>query len=324
MRETARRGPSSLGRLLMTVVGLSLLGFYAALAYLALLGLRVVWAFRPDTVTLVVAIALGTVFSAYLSYRVGTLGLLSRLDAVSVPRHRAPRLHDRLDRLVEEMDVDRPEIRVGTLPTPTALSLQTRGGGVVVFDADLLRHLSPAEAEAVLAHELAHLEGNDIVIQTLAYTTLRTLVGLVLVATLPITLLVTGAARAIAWMRGQPGAWWQNPLGRARIRIAQFAMALFALVTIAIRARSRRQEFAADARAARVTGNPMALASALRTIERRARTQQGLLSQLTIGGREDDSTRLFATHPETDARIERLQAIAEEQAAGRWTQIPVR
>lgn len=322
MRGAAGPGASSPARVLMVVVGLSLLGLYAVGAYLVYLALQVVWALRPDPTTLVVSLAIGTALAAVLSYRLGTRRLLLRLQAVPVPPDRAPRLHERLDRLVERMGVEQPELRIGELPTPTALSLQT-GGGVIVFDAELLGTLSLDETEAIMAHELAHLEGRDAVVQTMAYTALQTLVGLVLLALLPVTLLVTGVARAIAWVRGRPGTWWQNPIGRLRIRLAQAIMVLFAVVTIAVRARSRRREFDADERAAQVTGNPMALASALRTIERRARAQQGLLSQLTIGGSEDEISRLFATHPETAVRIERLREIAERQSASRWTTIPV-
>lgn len=323
MSTTDRSGASGTRRLAMALVGVVLLVFYVAAASLAYSVIGALWALRPDPATLVLAVGVGTLAAASLSYRVGTVRLLSQLDAVPLTRERAPRLHDRLDRLVDAMDTERPELRVGDLPSPTALSLEAGESGVVVLDAELLRAVSLDEAEAILAHELAHLEGRDVFVQTLAYTALRTVVGFVLFALLPVTLLVTGLAQALAWTRGRPGSWAENPVGKLRIRLAQAVMVVFAVVTIAVRAHSRRREYAADERAAAVTGNPMALASALRTIERRARRSQGLLSQLTIGGSEDDLTRLFSTHPSTADRVDRLRTIAERREASRWTTIPV-
>ena len=160
-------------------------------------------------------------------------------------------------------------------------------------------------------------------VQTMAYTAFQTLVGLVLLALLPVTLLLTGLARGLAWAGGTPGGWANNPVGRVRLLFARAVMVLFAVVTVAVRARSRKREYAADERAATVTGNPLSLASALRTIDLHAQRAQGMLSQLTIGGEDEDVSRLFATHPPTDERIERLQALAARNEADRWTTIPV-
>ena len=55
-----------------------------------------------------------------------------------------------------------------------------------------------------------------------------------------------------------------------------------------------------------VTGDPLALARALRKIQRVADPRRGLLSPLYVHTEEDEWTRLFSTHPSTDERIERL------------------
>jgi len=310
-------------RVLMALTGLALFALYALGAYLGYLALTYLWAVRPSPAELLVGLVIATVVLAYLSYRLGTIRLLAGLRAVPVPRDRAPELHTRLDSLVERMDTRRPELRVGSLPAPNVLSIGGRGNGVVVFDAALLRTLSLDEAEAILAHELAHLEGHDVLIQTLAYSALQTIVGMLLFVLLPVTLLATGVAHAIAWIRGHPAAWAETPMGRLRVRISQGVLAVSALVTLGVRSYSRSREYAADERAAEVTGNPAALASALRTIDRLAERPQGLLSRLTVGGDETEVHRLLATHPATDDRIERLSAIAEEQATTRWTTVPV-
>lgn len=306
----------------MGLFGLVLFGAYAAAAYLGYRLLQFLWAARPEPLTLLGGLAIATVVGGYLSYKVGTVRLLAGLQATPVTAERAPRLHRRFRTLLERMDVGEPDLRVGSLPAPNALSIGSGDSGVVVFDAGLLRSLSIDEAEAILAHELAHMEGHDALLQTLAYTGLQTLVGVVLFALLPVTLLATGLARAIAWLRGRPNAWAENPVGRLRITIARAVLVAFAVVTVGVRAYARSREYAADERAAAVTGNPQALASALRTIERLSDAPEGLIAHLTTGG-EDADARLFSTHPATADRIERLRDIETEQERARWTTIPV-
>lgn len=86
---------------------------------------------------------------------------------------------------------------------------------------------------------------------------------------------------------------------------------VFLVLTLVIRAHSRHREFAADDRAAEVTGRPLALARALTKIDRVSDPDWGLLSPLYTHGDEDNGLgRLFSTHPTTDDRVERLLASA--------------
>lgn len=308
--------------MLMGLTGLALFGLYALGAYGGYLLLRFLWRTRPDPTVLVIGIVLSTLALGYLSYTVGTARLLAGLRSAPVARDRAPNLPGRLDRLVETMDADRPALHVGTLPEQNALTIGSGEDAVVVFDERLLRALTLDEAEAIMAHELAHLEGHDALLQTLAYSAQQTLVGLIQLVLLPVTLLVSGLARAIAWIRGRPSDWSRNPAGRLRLAIARVVVVAFALVTVIVRAYARSREFQADERAATVTGDPAALASALRTIERLSGSGHGLIGQLTTGGSERNAT-VFSTHPSTDRRVERLRDIAERQERERWTAIPV-
>lgn len=83
--------------------------------------------------------------------------------------------------------------------------------------------------------------------------------------------------------------------------------------TILLLARSQRREFAAADRAAEVTGDPLALARALRKIERAARPDLGLL--VPLSSREVEGIgRLLATHPPTDDRVDRLLERADRTA----------
>jgi heat shock protein HtpX len=65
-----------------------------------------------------------------------------------------------------------------------------------------------------------------------------------------------------------------------------------------------------------VTGRPLALARALRKIERAGQPGGGLLSPLYVHAEEEDPlTRLLSTHPPMDARVERLVELAETRGA---------
>jgi len=194
--------------------------------------------------------------------------MLSSLDAVEVPRERAPEIHRRLDALAAAMDVERPRLLLARMRAPNALAVG--GGDPVVVDRSLVRLLSGDEMETILAHELAHLEGRDAFVQTLGYAVLRTAAGLVSLALFPVLLSLTGTARALAWIGGRPAAWPATPTGRVRLAIERGVAVLFVALTLLVLAHSRRREFAADARAAEVTGKPVALARALRKLERAA------------------------------------------------------
>ena len=294
-------------RALMWTIGLSLVVLYAGAAWFAYTFLRLLVASPPDPLTAVGVVAVVTVVAAYLSYRFGTQQLLAGLQASEIGPRDAPTLFRRLDGLCERMVLQRPRVFVADLGVPNAFALGGVRSGVLVVDRSLFRLLDPAEREAILAHELAHLEGYDAFVQTLAYSAMRTLVGLLLLPLLPVLLLVTGVARGVAWIRGRPGEWGRNPVLLVYAWLSLGVTVLAIALTALIRAHSRRREYRADDRAVEVTGDPVALARALRRIERATTRQRGLLSTLYVSGDEDGVlTRLLSTHPPMDDRIERL------------------
>ncbi|MDQ2051882.1 M48 family metalloprotease [Natronolimnohabitans sp. A-GB9] len=282
---------------LLTSLGL------AAVGYLTLVAL---WQSALDPGTAVLAVVVAGLLAGYLSYRFGTTTLLSRLEAVELPRSRAPELYRRLDRLEARMGVETPTLLVARLPAPNAFAIGTARNGVIVLDRSLLRVLSVDELEALLAHELAHLEGYDAFVQTLAFGVFRTVAGVAFLLASPLLVAIVGLARSVAWIRGRPSAWTQTAFGRFLRWIERGVQLILLFVTLLVRAHSRRREYAADDRAVDVTGNPLALARALRKIQRVADPRRGLLSPLYVHTEEDDWTRLFSTHPSTDDRIERL------------------
>lgn len=298
-------------RALLAAIGAVVLAVYVGAGVLLYLLLAAVWADPSSRLTALAIITVGTVLVGLLSYRYGTQQLLFSLDARELPRRRAPGLHDSIDRLADRAAVDRPAVYVADLDGPNALAVGGVNAGALVLDPSLFRLLDRTELEAIVAHEIAHLENNDGLIQTLAYSCLQTAASVVLLLLFPLVLVVTGVARGIAWMRGTPGGWPATSLRSIYYRIGMLVSVVLLALTMLVRAHSRRREFAADDRAVELTGNPMALASALARIDAAAEYHRRLHSPLYIVEDEDDPLfRWFSTHPPVEQRIERLRARA--------------
>ncbi|WP_435102738.1 M48 family metallopeptidase [Halarchaeum sp. P4] len=300
-------------RTLMAFVGVTLLAAYLGAAYLAYWVLARLWAARPDPVTILLVVVTTAVVFGFLSYTFGTRRLLSNLNATYVPPERAPRLYDRLTEFCAEMDIDVPDVYVGRMASPNAFALGGVGNGAVVFDRSLFRFLTTAELDAILAHELAHLESHDGLVQTLAFSVGQTVAAVLSVVLFPVALLATGLAKAWAWLAGRPGAWPETPFGKFRTAVDGVTVFVLVVLTLAVRAHSRGREFAADDRAAELTGRPLALASALRKIQRAAQPGWGVLSPLYVHSDDENPiAEWFSTHPDLDDRIERLREKADE------------
>ncbi|MDS0259953.1 M48 family metalloprotease [Haloarcula sp. S1CR25-12] len=297
-------------RFVLATVGLGSLVVYLLVGVVAYRFLLLVWAQRPPT-AVVVATVLGTaLLFGVVSYWTGTARLKRSLDAVLLPRSRAPALYRRYDRLTDRMRAGEPSLLVARLPVPNAFAVGGPGGAIVV-DRRLFALLSLDEMETLLAHELAHFERRDALVQTLGYSLTQSLVGLVGIALFPVIVVTGGIARALALLRGNPESWSRSWLGRAQ-RGALGAVALLGFaVTLLVLSYSRRREWAADDRAATVTGNPLALARALRKIERASTPDMGPLTPLYVHGTEDNPlSKLLSTHPPMGDRVARLKQMA--------------
>lgn len=295
-------------RTLMGVVGLAVLVVYATAALGGYLLLTWLFAAPPDLGVALILLLAASLLGGYLSYRIGTARLLAGLDATELPRHRAPAVHRTLDRLTHQMAVDSPQLLVGDLGAPNALSLGGPRGSAVVLDQRLLGLLTLDELEGILAHELAHVERRDAFLQTLVISTVQTLAGILFVVLLPVTLLAMGVARGWAWLSGRPAETPRGVPAFVLLGTQLFVALLLSVLSLAVLAHSRRREFAADERAAEVTGRPAALARGLIKIHRAARPSLGLESLLTISGEDEDRGvyRLLSTHPPLENRVDRL------------------
>ena len=304
----------------MVLVGVAVFAVYAAAAMGGYLLLTWLFASPPDVLTGLLAVAVFTVTAGYLSYRFGTQRLLDGLRAVELPRQRSPALYRRLERLSLTMDVNQPPLLVADLGVPNALSLGGPREGVVVIDKSLLSLLTIDELEGIIAHELAHMESYDTFVQTLAVSLLRSLAGVLTLLLLPVLLLLQGVDRAFAWILGRPTDRRPGLAGLLKQSIETVVGLLLSVVTLLFLAYSRRREFAADSRAAAVTGKPVALARALSKIDRATSPKRDIKSLLYIHGDEQDDglTQLLSTHPPIDDRVSELLERAQRMRGNHY------
>lgn len=187
----------------------------------------------------------------------------------------------------------RPDLYVIPSMTLNAFAAGSRERPAIAVTEGLLRRLSLAETAGVLAHEMAHIRNNDLLVLGLADVVTRVL-QLMSYAALGLALFnvfatVTG---------GDPISWWA-------VLLLYLAPALFSLVQLAL---SRAREFEADRIAAALTGDPEALASAVRRLE----TYTGHFWEdlmLPVPGRRVPHPSLLRSHPETEERVRRLLAL---------------
>jgi len=280
---------------------------------------------------------------------------LGAVDARRVTSDEYPALHRRLTRLATGAGLATPDLYVVESSTPNSFALDGAGKPVVAVSEGLLVTLDDEQLDAVLAHELAHLKNRDATVMTLAsflpaltsdrYTPFAgsdaALPRRVVVAGALVALYLTGAV-ATGSSVVDPGyaASFLGGVGVAVV-VGGVALGVFATLTaLAARRLSRYREFAADRGAARLTGDPTALAGALdaltddgtatpETDKRTAyRDLHGLCllpqafgpapAATTDGGTtpiESGTDGAFhvetRAHPPTDERVARLQALVD-------------
>jgi heat shock protein HtpX len=183
--------------------------------------------------------------------------------------------------------------------------------------------LDDAELEAVLAHELTHIENRDVQLLVVA----AVFVGIISLAG---DIIIRGPRRILMSSRGSGGGsggggGWRfgsrrggggKGGGGGLIILILIAIAIFLiarLLAIALRfAMSRKREFLADAGSVELTKNADAMISALRKIEGRselaapAQVREMFLDHPRAAG----FSALFATHPPIQARVDSLVKFA--------------
>ncbi len=225
-----------------------------------------------------------------------------------------PELYGLVQDLAQRAGLPMPRVYVLPQDTPNAFATGRNAEHAAVAVTDGIRRiLNKRELTGVLGHELTHVKNRDILVSTIAAT-------------------LAGAISYLAQM-----AQWAMIFGGNRDRDEEGGGNIFGLIVMMIvapiaamliqMAVSRSREYGADEGGAKVTGDPLALASALRKLEMGAQNipleannatanataHMFIVNPLTGRG----LASLFSTHPPMEERIARLEAMAGKMSYAR-------
>jgi heat shock protein HtpX len=224
-----------------------------------------------------------------------------------------PELYGLIQDLTQRAALPMPKVYMLPQDTPNAFATGRNPQHAAVAVTDGIRRiLNKRELAGVLGHELSHVKNRDILVSTIAAT-------------------LAGAISYLAYM-----AQWAAIFGGGRSRDDEggggnifgllFMMIVAPLAAMLIQmAVSRSREYGADEGGAKITGDPLALASALRKLHMGAQNiplevnnatanataHMFIVNPLTAGG----LANLFSTHPPMEERIARLEAMAGAMGA---------
>ena len=247
---------------------------------------------------MLIALAFAGAMNAY-AYWFSDKMVLKMYNAQEVDAQSAPGFYAMVRELAQNAQLPMPKVYIIDEAQPNAFATgRDPEHAAVAATTGIMRMLSERELRGVMAHELAHVKHRDTLISTISAS-------------------VAGAISSLA----QFGMFFS---GGDRERNVHPAMALLVLILAPIAAMliqfaiSRSREFQADRGGAEISGDPAALAAALRkihdyahriplaTAERHPETaQMMIINPLSANGIKG----LFSTHPETEERITRLMAM---------------
>ncbi len=228
--------------------------------------------------------------------------VLMMYGAKEVGEAAAPELYAITRDLTMKAGLPMPKVYIMENDTPNAFATgRNPDHAAVAATTGIMRLLTKEELAGVIGHELAHIQNRDILISTISAT-------------------IAGAISYLAHM-----AQWAAMFGGSRnderggnpiSLIVMMIVAPLAAMVIQM-AISRSREYVADEGGAKITGNPLSLANALRKLEygnkripmavpNEATAHMFIVSPLSGGG----LLKLFSTHPPIEERIKRLEAMA--------------
>ncbi len=241
--------------------------------------------------------AAGNLFAYWKSDKV----VLSMYGAREVTAETSPELVHLVGQLAKKANLPMPKVYIVDNPQPNAFATgRNPEHAAVCVTSGLLARVNDEEMAGVLAHELSHIRNRDTL-------------------TMTITATIAGAIAMLANFAFFFGGRNRNPLGLIGMLLVTLLAPIAAmLVQMAI---SRSREFEADRSGAELSGRPLWLASALQRIDagaaaidnQAADANPATAHMFIVNPLHGGFAGLFASHPSTEERIARLNAMAAAQ-----------
>ncbi|HQR74278.1 MAG TPA: zinc metalloprotease HtpX [Sulfurovum sp.] len=233
----------------------------------------------------------------FYAYYYSDTQVLKHYHALPVERDHATGLYEIVERLTQRADLPMPALYIIPEAQPNAFATgRDYEHAAVAVTEGLLDLMSEEEVEAVIAHELSHIKHYDMLIGTVTAT-------------------IAGAIAMLANF----GMFFGGDKDRPNPVVMIVLMILMPLAATIIQMTvSRNREFMADEGSARMTGHPEWLQSALSKLDSYARgtvmhdadPQTAHMFIINpFSGQNLSLQQLFSTHPSTEQRIARLEAL---------------
>ncbi|MCF0156261.1 MAG: zinc metalloprotease HtpX [Veillonella sp.] len=242
----------------------------------------------------------------FFSYWKSDSIVLAQYNAKEVTEQDHPMLYNTVKRLAANAQLPMPRVYIIPTETPNAFATgRNPEHAAVAVTEGIMGLLTQDELEGVLAHELTHVKNRDTLISTIAAV-------MASVITMVANML---QMFAIFGHSDDDREESSNPI--AMIAMMILAPLAASIIQMAI---SRSREYMADEGGANMCGKPLALASALAKIDHYARygalphageatAHMFIVNPLSYV--KSLGANLFSTHPSTEERIKRLQAMAQ-------------
>ena len=233
----------------------------------------------------------------FYAYYYSDTQVLKHYNAIPVDHNSASGLYKIVFKLTQRADLPMPALYIIPEQQPNAFATgRNYENAAVAVTQGLLDLMTEEEVEAVIAHELSHIKHYDMLIGTVTAT-------------------IAGAIAMLANFGMFFGGGRDRPNFIVMIALMFIMPMAASIIQMTV---SRNREYMADEGAAKMTGHPEWLQSALAKLDSYARgtslpeadpqtAHMFIINPFT--GRDMSMKQLFSTHPTTESRIERLEAL---------------